>query len=544
MSTDHNRSETGPELRVLLLPGTRADGAAIERVFRGADIVGIVCRTMGDLCRHMDDGFAAAVVAQEAIQDDLDGCFGTALSKQPDWSDVPIIVLTPANGDVHPEVVELASRRNVVLVQRPAQLATFLSTVKAAIRDRRRQYRVRDYLEEERQHSAALAEADRRKDEFLAILAHELRNPLAPLRTGIDCLLVDAPESGKGDQDILPLMSRQVNHMVRLIDDLLDVSRISRGQLSLRRKRVELSTIVQSAVETARIHIEGSHHRLQVSLPATPVWLDADADRLAQVFSNLLNNSAKYMEPGGSIHLLAEVQSQRAFVRVRDTGVGIPPDMLTNVFGMFTQVGSSLERSRGGLGIGLTLVKSLVDMHGGSIVATSAGLGHGSEFCVELPVCDNHQSERLISSGAVYRGRPLRVLIADDNIDGAFLLAGLLKRLGQTTEVVHNGLRAIEAISRLPPDVAILDIGMPGLNGYEVADRIRRHPQSKGLYLAALTGWGSDADRRKAIAAGFDTHLVKPVVMAVLVNLLETVAGRDRVADSASNIRTSADRTD
>jgi signal transduction histidine kinase len=506
-----------------LLPGTRTDAEAMQKVLRGAELESAVCRDLRALCSRMRDGVAAAVIAQEVIQNDLDACLARILSEQPEWSDVPIIVLTPPSGDVLPEVINLAAQHNVVLVQRPAQLATFVSTVNAAMRDRKRQYRVRDHLEDQRQHSIALTEADRRKDEFLAILAHELRNPLAPLRTGIDCLLVDAAASG---QDILPLMSRQVNHMVRLIDDLLDISRISRGKLSLRIARVQLSEIIHSAIETARAHIEGSHHRLQVSLPASSVWLQADADRLSQVFANLLNNSAKYMEPGGDIHLLAEVRGETAIVRVRDTGIGIPADMLTSVFGMFTQVGSSLERSRGGLGIGLTLVKNLVAMHGGHISASSPGLGHGSEFIVELPICGDRQSDPVPDRSAAYAGRPLRIVIADDNVDGALLLAGLLTRMGQQTEVVHNGVQAVEVIRGSLPDVAIVDIGMPGLNGYEVADRIRRDPSSDEVYLAALTGWGSEEDRRKALAAGFDSHLVKPVVTATLVELLEIVGKR------------------
>ena len=518
---------SGNEDRILILPTTTRDGEAIQRLFRGAEIQSLICENLRSLCNQMSHGLAGMIVAQEILQGDVGSYLKTALDSQPSWSDIPVIVLSPRGPDVTGDLADLALRHNLLFVQRPAELRTFLSTVKSVIRDRRRQYIVRDQLLKQHQHANELATADRRKDEFLAVLAHELRNPLSPIRTGIDCLLVGEVDEQVSRQDILPMMSRQVNQMVRLIDDLLDVSRISRGKLQLQKTRIELSDVIRSAIETARSQIESAQHDLHVTLPGIPVWLNGDAVRLAQVFSNLLNNSAKYTDPGGRIELRAEAQGNHIEIAVSDTGVGIPVDMLDSIFDMFTQVGSSLERSRGGLGLGLTLVKKLVELHGGTITAASNGLGQGSQFTVTLPVADAQQSTRATEQVPTYSGRPLRIVIADDNVDAAATLAGLLKRLGHSADVVHDGQSAVDAVDRLRPDVAIIDIGMPVLNGYEVAAQLRAClPAGHRVYLAALTGWGQEDARHKAVTAGFDTHLVKPISAATLVTVLQRAAAQ------------------
>jgi PAS domain S-box-containing protein len=374
----------------------------------------------------------------------------------------------------------------------------------------------------------ALREADRRKDEFLATLAHELRNPLAPLRTGLQVLnMISSQESGV--VQTREMMNRQLGQMVRLIDDLLDISRITRGKIELRKERVELAVVIRSAVETSRPVIEQAGHELTVSLPPEPVYLVADATRLAQILLNLLNNAARYTEPGGRIGLTAELAERgkgkpaEVVIRVYDNGTGIPPEMLPRIFEMFTQVDRSLERSQGGLGIGLTLVRSLVELHGGTVVAHSNGLGHGSEFVVRLPV-----APELIEAAAptadstaatAPRALPLmrssaparRILIVDDNRDSALSLALLLQLGGYQTHTAHDGPAAVDAARAFRPEVALLDIGLPGLNGYEVARRIRKELGLKDAILVALTGWGQDEDRRRAREAGFDHHLVKPV---------------------------------
>jgi PAS domain S-box-containing protein len=366
----------------------------------------------------------------------------------------------------------------------------------------------------------ALKEADRRKDEFLATLAHELRNPLAPLRNGLQVMKLTGDQGGAVEQ-ARRMMERQLGQMVRLIDDLLDVSRISRGKLDLRTERAELAQVVQHAVETSRPLVEACGHTLRVHLPAEPVYVDGDVTRLAQVFANLLNNAAKYTDPGGRLWLTVGREGPDAVVRVRDTGVGIPADMLTRVFEMFTQVDRSLERAQGGLGIGLSLVKGLVEKHGGSVAAHSDGPGRGSEFVVRLPAAVRAPAEGRAAPphpGDGAGGR--RILVVDDNRDAAASLATLLGVMGNQTRTGHDGLQALEVGEAFRPEVIFLDIGMPRLNGYEAARRIRQSAWGAGVVLVALTGWGQEDDRRRSHEAGFNFHLVKPVEPAALEALL------------------------
>jgi PAS domain S-box-containing protein len=373
-------------------------------------------------------------------------------------------------------------------------------------------------------YEQALKDADRRKDEFLATLAHELRNPLAPLRNGLQVMKL-ARNDGSAVDQARTMMERQLGQMVRLIDDLLDMSRISRGKVELRRERIELLKIIQQAVETSRPLIEENGHDLTIDAPPDPIFVDADATRLAQVFSNLLNNAAKYTERGGHVTLTVERQGSDAVVGVRDTGVGIPAHMLPKVFEMFTQVDRSLERSQGGLGIGLSLVKGLVEMHGGSVEAKSDGHGMGSDFLVRLPVVLSlvgRREEKGDDKATATSGR--RILVVDDNRDAALSLAMILKSMGNDTQTAYDGMEALDLGAAFKPDVVLLDIGMPKLNGYEVARRIRQQPWGKNLVLVALTGWGQEEDRRHSQEAGFNLHMVKPVEPAALEKLLADVA--------------------
>lgn len=371
-----------------------------------------------------------------------------------------------------------------------------------------------------RENEEALKDADRRKDEFLAVLAHELRNPLAPIRTGLELMRL-AGEDQALNEEVRGTMERQVQQMVRLIDDLLDVSRITRGTVELRKSRVELSAIVATAVETARPVIDEWQHRLSISLPPEPIILDADPTRLAQAISNLLNNAAKYMHRSGTIDLAAHRQGQEVVISVKDSGIGIPPQMLESIFDMFTQVDRSLERSHSGLGIGLTLVKRLIGMHGGSIAATSAGPNLGSEFTIRLPVVVGLMRSQPPKHGEnVATSSECRVLVVDDNEQGARVLAMLLTALGNDVRIAHDGLAAVDVAAEFQPDLVLLDIGMPKLNGYEAARRIRELPWAKDALLVALTGWGQDEDKQRSRAAGFDHHFVKPVEPAVLKRLL------------------------
>jgi signal transduction histidine kinase/CheY-like chemotaxis protein len=382
-----------------------------------------------------------------------------------------------------------------------------------------------------------LRDSDRRKDEFLATLAHELRNPLAPIRNALQIIRLTGSEVPAIGQARI-MMERQLRQMVRLIDDLLDVSRINRGKLELRKERVELAAVITNAVETARPMIEAAGHELTIALGEQPVYLDADPVRLGQVFSNLLNNSAKYMERGGHIWLTSTRGEKEVTISVRDTGIGIPPGALSAIFDMFTQVDRSLEKSQGGLGIGLTLVKRLVEMHGGSIEARSEGPGRGAEFVARLPVASVEEAPKLASVCEELESRSpaCRILVADDNRDAAESMGMLLRLSGNEVRTVNDGLKAIEEAAVFRPDLILLDIGMPQMNGYEAARRIRAQQWGKSMVLVALTGWGQEEDRRRASEAGFDQHFTKPVSPADLDQL---VAGlqtdprrRDRLQSS------------
>lgn len=372
-----------------------------------------------------------------------------------------------------------------------------------------------------------LKEADRRKDEFLATLAHELRNPLAPVRNAVQVLRLKGPDEPalRWSRDVI---DRQVEHLTRLIDDLLDISRITRNQLELRKQRVELAEFINGAVESSRPAIEQGGHELTVTLPAQPVYLNGDLVRLTQVFLNLLNNAGKYMERGGRIWLTAERQAADVVVRVKDAGIGIPAEKLPRVFEMFFQVDRAMERSRGGLGIGLSLVRRLVELHGGGVEARSEGMGKGSEFIVRLPVLaekPKHQQSHELGGYGEKKSIPThRILVVDDNRDSADSLAMLLRLTGNEVHTGYDGLEGVETAERLQPDVVLLDIGMPNLNGHDACRRIREEAWGKDMVLIALTGWGQEEDRRRTVEAGFDAHMVKPVDPTALLKLLASLS--------------------
>jgi len=390
---------------------------------------------------------------------------------------------------------------------------------------------VQDVTERKRAEES-LHEADRRKDEFLATLAHELRNPLAPICNSLHILRL-AEGDAASHQDVVEMMERQVQHMVRLVDDLLEVSRITRDKIELRLEQVELAAVVRSAVEASRPMIEAAQHQLAITLPREPVVLNADPVRLSQVFANLLNNAAKYTDSGGQIWLAANVQPKpelpaEVIVSIRDTGIGISPAMLPRVFDMFAQSDSSYERAKGGLGIGLTLVKKLVQLHGGSVEAHSEGPGCGSELVVRLPLAEPYlaKTAALSPQSSQPQARPsqLSILVVDDNQDAANSLAIILQRLGLRVHVVYDGLTALRSIIDYRPSVVLLDIGMPGMDGYEVIRQARLQLENDNVMFIALTGWGQNTDRRRSKDAGFAQHLIKPVDLPQLYALLDTLS--------------------
>ncbi len=376
-------------------------------------------------------------------------------------------------------------------------------------------------ITERREAEEVLKAADRRKSEFLAMLAHELRNPLAPVRNSLQIMRLAGDDQATVDQAVATI-ERQVTQMVRLVDDLLDVARINRGKIELRRERVALKPVIDQAVEVSRPLVAKRRHELTLELPSQPVFLHADPTRLAQVLSNLLNNACTYTEPGGRIWFSAERQGSDVLISVKDSGVGIPADMLPQIFELFTQVDQTLERSQGGLGIGLALVKQLVELHEGTIEASSDGPGLGSEFVVRLPLlieqhAEDHAAAPMTRIAAT---SSRRILVVDDNEDSAKSLAKLLSIAGHETRIAFDGLEAVAAAEEFRPDVVLLDIGLPRLNGFEACRRIREKAWASAITLVALTGWGQDEDRLKAKDAGFDHHLVKPPEYTALTEIL------------------------
>ena len=635
------------ERRVLILAPTGRDAPLTRELLAENGIRCLVCKDLAELGVELTQGAGAILVSEEAVPQQADLYhLGERLSRQPPWSDIPVLLLAHPGANSEAVRQTLRSLGNVTLLERPVRLAALLTAVQTALRARQRQYNAREHLLELDSTAAALREsesrlkalfdnaaigiaeidasqrfalvndalcellqckrdhllgmalaevvhpedraglqarvadlvaggcastraearflrrdgaaiwvklaaslsravdgrgahavvaledvtearhaeedlrdADRRKDEFLAILAHELRNPLAPIRNSLHIFRL------AGVQDpavarVTEMMERQVAHMVRMVDDLLEVSRISRGKIELRKERVELASVLRTAVDTSLPLIESNRHKLSVQVPPEPLVLDADPVRLAQVFANLLNNSAKYTPPGGTIEIEVHVEAGMAVVCVRDNGEGIPQQMLARVFNMFTQANTG-SRAQGGLGIGLTLARTLVSLHGGSIEAFSGGPGRGCEFLVKLPLSGKVALDAEAPHGEIQRGTgPNRVLVVDDNKDAADSLGMLLEFLGAEVRVVHDGFAALEAMSTFKPTLVLLDLGMPGMNGLEVARRVRQDPAARDVRLVALTGWGQREDRRRTTEAGFDYHLVKPADLGALQSIL------------------------
>ena len=370
-----------------------------------------------------------------------------------------------------------------------------------------------------------LRDADRRKDEFLATLAHELRNPLAPIRNAVEVLKLPQCDD-ESKRKLLEMVERQASQLTRLVDDLLDVSRVMRGKIELRLEPINLNDVIQQALETAEPMVHAREHQLDLQLPDEQLQVQADAIRLSQVLSNLVTNAAKYTEPNGHLRVSASTENDSAVVRISDDGIGIAPEQLNGIFDLFVQVDPTTTRSQGGLGIGLTLAKNLIEMHGGSITASSKGLGCGSEFTLRIPLAkttsdtDCSIGRACASVVGQTNGGRCQILVVDDNRDAANSLAMLLKTLGHNVSVVHSGESALEKVQAAPPDVVFLDIGMPGMDGYEVARRLRSDEKFNRVCLAALTGWGQAEDRRRTAAAGFDHHIVKPPDLRTLMTVL------------------------
>jgi signal transduction histidine kinase/CheY-like chemotaxis protein len=518
------------ERRLLVLAPTAAEASSTRAILEHAGMSCLCVPDMPALCEEMAAGVAAIVIPEECVSLERPDCLGDWLSAQEAWSDRPVIVLALQGADSAAVARAMDQLGNVTVLERPTREASLVSAARSALRARHRQYQIRENMIEREKAAEALLATDRRKDEFLDLLAHELRNPLAPIVNSVRLLDLTVGNDPKIAR-IREMLSRQVGCMVRMVDDLLEISRITRGRIELRKEAVELSEIVQSAVDSIRPAADAAGHTLSVSLPQQALLLEVDPARMVQVLTNVLHNAVKYTAPRGRIWIAAELEEDRVAVRVRDTGCGIPMEMVPRVFDLFTQVPRDAAPAQGGLGVGLTLVQRLVELHGGSVSAFSEGRDRGSEFTIRLPLPVLRFD---FETGAMRGEAPApelsrrRVLVVDDNHDAADSLASLLELLGAETDVVYSGPEAIERMATYRPSVILLDLGMPGMDGHEVARRIRRRPEYRDVTLIAMTGWGQEQDRRRTRAAGFDHHLTKPADVDVLGSLLYSLGASKR----------------
>ena len=536
-------------LRILIVAPVGRDAPAVAELLESHGYLARICDRLCDAAVQLEDGAGALLLTEESLDREQVAELVPWLDRQPAWSELPLIILMTVGERSAERFDRLAAAAGgITLLERPLGAATLLRSIEVALRSRRRQYQVRDLLEAQKAREtalreseerlrlaiAALRDADRRKDAFLATLSHELRNPLAPIRNAAEVLASPrlTPMQLRWTQSVI---RRQAAHMASLLDDLLELTRITQGKLQLRKQACSMQSIVEAAVETARPLIEKKRHELRIQVSDACPSFVADPVRLAQAISNLLTNAAKYTDTGGRIELSAWLD-ERLRIAVQDNGIGIPPEQLEKLFTMFSQAPSAIGRSEGGLGVGLALVKGLAELHGGTVEAQSGGAGNGSRFVITLPF------EAVLESKPPDENEPtviplgkLRVLIADDNRDAADSLSMLLSMDGYEVRTVYGGHDAVCAFETFRPDVALLDIGMPEMDGYAAAREIRRQRAGADTYLIAITGWGQQEDKSRALEAGFATHVTKPVDPNRLRDLIRTVttptAGKSRESD-------------
>jgi signal transduction histidine kinase len=552
-SEDGNAGPEALQERVLVFTPTGRDGQLTCDVLAGEGLNCVACPDIETCCAELERGAGVAIVAEEALRFTAAPRLLEAIAAQPPWSDLPLVIFTRGDSSDNTLLETLKEGSSVTLLERPVRITTLVSAVRSALRARRRQYEVRDLLQR-------LEEDARRKDEFLAMLGHELRNPLAAAGNAL-AVLHHRPAADERAARHVEIIDRQVHNLSRMVDDLLDVSRVSMGKITLQLRPVDLREVARGALDSVRAAAEAQRHEVTLRLPPEPVRVHGDTVRLEQVATNLLSNAVKYTPPGGQIVISVEEDGARAVLRIRDNGIGIPPEMLTRVFDLFTQARTSLDRQPGGLGLGLTLVRSLVRMHGGEISPSSEGPDRGSEFVVRLPILDFGlsildlegvpESARLAGSAEVFGSaepdpqsdqsdqsdqsaigavpnpkskiqnpKSKRVLVVEDNADGRETLRDLLELWGYRVELAETGAEGVERAVDIRPDIALVDIGLPGIDGYEVARLVRRALPGCPLRLIAMTGYGQPEDRERALDAGFDAYLVKPVKAEELEGLL------------------------
>ncbi|MFZ6641744.1 hybrid sensor histidine kinase/response regulator [Undibacterium sp. TC4M20W] len=499
-------SELHIKNRVLIYAPYGKDATLVANALHSAGVLCEHCSCLPSLLKALEEGAGALVTVEEALNREWFDALYTFIAHQPDWSDFPILVLTKPGSN--PDWVQHAYDvlGNLTLLERPMRVPTLTSAVRSALRGRQRQYQI--------------CEAYQHKDEFLAMLAHELRNPLAPIGAAAQLLSLrpqDATMVLKTSQTI----ARQVRHMSHLIDDLLDMARLTRNLVAFASEQVDMRNAASEAVEQLESAMQAKQHRLNLRLPIRPVWVKGDPNRLVQVIANLLNNAVKYTLTGGSIEVILAVEKDSVVLEVSDDGMGIEPDLAPYIFDLFTQAKRTPDRTQGGLGLGLALVKLIANAHGGSVHLCSEGLGQGSTFTLRLPClpADEVMRESVACREPIPKVPTQRILVVDDNQDAADMLCTVLREFGHEVVVAYDASAALDIARRLKPQVSLLDIGLPDMDGMALANRLRELPETATSLLIAVTGYGQDEDIRKSLAAGFNAHLVKPPDMDELQKL-------------------------
>ncbi|MYM25736.1 response regulator [Duganella sp. FT135W] len=504
------------ESRILIYAPTGQDAPLAAKVLSTAAIESHVCATLPELAEELERGAGAVLTVEEALAPGGFQLLQSCVARQPDWSDLPIILLTGSGADSPRVRQAVLGLGNVALLERPVRTLTLITALHATLRARSKQYQVR--------------EAARRKDEFLASLGHELRNPLAPIRTSVSLLTHLYPQAAPVAR-IRDVVERQVRLLTRLVDDLLDVARITSGKIKLQRQLVTLASVMSHVSELCQQASEAKRIHIAWQLPPQEVMLNIDYARVVQIYANILSNAVKFTPQGGHVAVSAAVDDDALLVTIRDDGIGLDTDTIPRIFHMFEQSKTVNGQFSSGLGIGLSLSRQFAEMHGGTVNAVSDGVGKGSEFVIRLPVL-GHESVRdavPLAQQASADGRKMRVLVVDDNADAADSLTALLDLDGFDAHAVYDGVSAVATVAQQVPDMIIMDLGMPGMDGYETARAIRRIAGAEHILLLALTGWGQVDARKRTVEAGFDHHLVKPVELAQIVRLAGARQNRDRV---------------
>ncbi len=504
------------ETRILIYAPTGQDAPLAAKVLALAAIDSHVCATVAELDQELARGAGAVLTVEEALAPGGLQLLQTWVARQPDWSDLPIILLTHNGADSPVVRRAITSLGNLSLVERPVRTLTLITALHATLRARNKQYQIR--------------EAARRKDEFLASLGHELRNPLAPIRTSVSLLTHLYPDAAPVKR-IRDMVERQVRLLTRLVDDLLDVARITSGKIKLQKQLATLSSVMSHVAELCQQAADAKRIHIAWQLPPGEIMLDIDYARVVQIVANILSNAVKFTPQGGHVLVRASIDDDALLVSIRDDGIGLDADTIPRIFRMFEQSNTVAGQFSSGLGIGLSLSRQFAEMHGGSVDACSAGPGQGSEFIVRLPVLDA-SATRLpvpLAQEAGHDGRKLQVLVVDDNQDAADSLAALLEIDGFDVRTVYDGMAAIAAVEQRQPDMIIMDLGMPGMDGYDTARAIRQQAGAERILLLALTGWGQSDARRRTTEAGFDHHLVKPVELDQIIRLAGARHNREQV---------------